>query len=234
MRILGLIPARAGSKGIPGKSIRMLAGKPLIEHTLQVAMEALGRGILDEVIVSTDCPTVTELSNQIGISVPFVRPDELSSDTAKIGDVAIHALDVIKDKGDFDAVMLLQPTSPLRSVDDIEIAINVFEQQKADLVFSVSLVETHHPFYMYTLDENGTPTNFHEDALTHTRRQDFPPVYERNGAIYLISENNLRKHQSFYFGERIRTLVMPQDRSVNIDSMIDFEIAEAILRGQAI
>jgi N-acylneuraminate cytidylyltransferase/CMP-N,N'-diacetyllegionaminic acid synthase len=232
MRILGLIPARAGSKGIPNKNIRPLAGKPLVEHTMDSAIEAHERGVLTKIIVSTDCPTVAGVARSKGLEVPFVRPAELATDEARIGEVAIHALDFLRDEmgEEFDALMLLQATCPLRNSNDIEAAVKLFTNEEADNVVSMCEVETHHPFYMYTIDTDGSPSMFSEDAAEFARRQEFPKVYERNGAIYLIKTELLRKHRSFYFGENIKALIMPEKRSVNIDRLMDLRLAEVILK----
>ncbi len=225
MKILGVIPARGGSKGVPNKNIRYLAGKPLIGFTID---ETLKSGV-DEVIVSTDSLMIAQIAQQFGARVPFIRPFEISGDNAKSIDVALHALKEMEyiDSCLFDAIIVLQPTTPFRSSDDIRASINLLKDNPdADSVISVVNVEAHHPARMKFI-ENGVLIDppFCED-YENQNRQELKPMYIRNGAIYLTRRETLISGS--YKGEKCLAYEMPTIRSSNIDTMYDFESAEFV------
>jgi CMP-N,N'-diacetyllegionaminic acid synthase len=223
MNVLGIIPARGGSKGVPNKNIKLLCGKPLIAYTIEVAKSSK----LNKIIVSTDSELIAEIAKSFGADIPFIRPDELSSDTAKSLDVAIHALKEAEKiyKENFDAIMLLQPTTPFRTTEEINQAIMLLESNlDADSVISVEDVEGTHPARMKYLREGVLVDPDFCEAYENQNRQELEKMYIRNGAIYLT-----RKHvfmTNSYKGKKCLGLVMPSNRSINIDTLADFEYAE--------
>ncbi len=226
MRVLAVIPARGGSKGLPRKNILRLGDHPLIAHTI---LAALGVPQLANVIISTDDEEIASTARRYNAAVPFMRPPELATDSASAVDVALHALDFMEELTDqpYDAFLLLQPTCPLRRSEDIQAAIRLYQDEQADSVISVYKLESTHPYYIYLLDGN-TPRLLMPEAAHQHHRQDYPPVYVRNGAIYLVDRDVLVERRSFY-GDRLRAVVMPEERSVNVDTRADLIRAEALL-----
>jgi CMP-N,N'-diacetyllegionaminic acid synthase len=228
MRILGLIPARAGSKGIPGKNIRMLAGKPLIVHTIETALESES---LTDVIVSTDSEEIAEIARAADVEIPFIRPRELAQDDTPTFPVVKHAIETLAGLGrEYDAVCLLQPTNPLRSPLDITACVDLLETTGADSV--ISMVEVPHqfnPHWAYTVDENGIASLFSGADQPIPRRQELPPAFHRDGTIYLTRTEVILKSDSLY-GERIVPFIMDSTRSVNLDTMNDWEEIEERLK----
>jgi CMP-N,N'-diacetyllegionaminic acid synthase len=224
MKILGIIPARGGSKGVPGKNIKILAGKPLIVHTIEAALSSE----LTKIIVTTDDREIAAVAKGAGADVPFNRPAELASDTAKSLDVAIHALHALEvADGNYDAVMLLQPTTPFRTIEDINAAIRLLNKNPdADSVISVVNVQAHHPARMKFLKEGRLIDPPFAEAYENQNRQELEPMYIRNGAIYLTKRNVLLNKS--YKGKVCIGLIMPEERSVNIDTLQDFKYAEWI------
>ncbi len=219
MRVLGLVPARGGSKSIPRKNLVELGGVPLIQWTIQAA---LGSN-LERVVVSTDDDEIAEISQNLGAEVPFKRPAELSSDQTLSIDVVLHALDVLEE--DFDAVMMLQPTSPFRTSIDIESAIKIIDD--ASSVISVVPVEGTHPARMKFVEDGVLIDPPFAETIENMPRQDLRPMYIRNGAIYLTRIADLR-HRTFK-GALSRALIMPKERSINIDTSFDLALARAAL-----
>jgi N-acylneuraminate cytidylyltransferase len=227
LRVLGLIPARAGSKGVPGKNTRPLGGKPLIGWTVDAAR---GARSLARVVVSTEDPGIAEVARLAGAEVPFTRPPELAADTTPMLPVVLHALETLEAGGDaaYDAVCLLQPTTPLRTSSDIDAAVDLLTRTGADSVLSFCQVDDAHPARMRTVDEAGRvgpgPVAEGEEGA---RRQDLPPYYLRAGSIYL-SRRAVLEGGSFA-GEDCRALIVPRDRAVNIDGDLDWVLAEALV-----
>lgn len=223
MKILGVIPARGGSKGVVGKNIKPLSGKPLIAYSIEAATSSL----LSKVIVSTDDEKIMQVAHQFGAATPFVRPSNLASDTAKSIDVAKHALQQMEllDDTEYDAIMLLQPTTPFRNTSDINEAIKILSNTPdADSVISVVDVLAHHPARMKFLEDGILIDPPFCEAYENQNRQELEPMYIRNGAIYLTKRNTLLNNS--YKGKKCMALIMPQERSVNIDTIDDFEFAE--------
>lgn len=218
MRVWGLIPARGGSKGIPNKNIIDLCGRPLLAWTTAAA--ALSK--LDRVVVSTDSDDIAKVARQLGVEVPFLRPRSLSADNSRSIDVVLHALEQLGDIP--DAVMLLQPTSPFRTTDDIDACLQVMSTESPDSVVSVVAV-SQHPEQMKTL-ENGrlTPTTF--SAVEGKPRQELIRYVVPNGAVYLTRSDVLTA-RSFYGRDSIGW-EMPMERSVNIDVQFDLEVARCL------
>jgi CMP-N,N'-diacetyllegionaminic acid synthase len=227
--VLAVVPARGGSKGVHRKNLRLLKGKPLIEYTLQTS---LASKYISRLIVSTDDPEIASFSRSLGVEVPFMRPAALASDTASQMDVVLHALEYFQRTNGilYDIVLLLQPTAPLRIVDDIEGALDLLFTAQADSVVSFNLVEHNHPYYMYKITD-GNPKPLFEIPVGVTRRQDFPPIYIRNGAIYAARSSLLIEQRTFY-GKDMRAYIMPSNRSINIDTELDFALAEVFLQNQ--
>lgn len=226
--ILGLIPARGGSKGLPRKNIKLLLGKPLIAWTIE---QALASKYLDRVIVSTDDKEILDISKKYGAEVPFMRPKELAMDNAKGVDVVLHALVSLKEddrRKQYDLIMLLQPTSPLRKSVDIDKAIEFLFLKKAKAIVSVCEVD-HHPLWVNTLPEDGCMKNFIRQEIMNKNRQELSVLYRLNGAIYLAYCNYLKKYRSF-IGEKTFAYVMPKERSIDIDNEVDLSLAEVLIK----
>lgn len=226
--ILGLIPARGGSKGLPRKNVKSLLGKPLIAWTIE---QALASKYLDRVVISTDDKEIAEISKKYGAEVPFMRPKELAEDNAKGIDVVLHVIDWLKEnnkKKHYDLIMLLQPTSPLRKSEDIDKAIELLFLKEAKAIVSVCEVD-HHPLWSNTLPEDGCMKDFIKQESMNKNRQELPVFYRLNGAIYLAYCNYIKERKSF-FGEKTFTYIMPRERSIDIDDEIDFELAEILIK----
>lgn len=228
MKNIAVIPARSGSKGLKDKNIKLLNGKPLIWYSIRAA---LGSGLFDEVMVSTDSEKYAEIARDCGASVPFLRSKSTSEDKASSWDAVKEVLDNYSIKGvQFDNVMLLQPTSPLRTAEDIVEAFKIMEKNNAASVVSVCEVD-HSPLWCNTLPESGCLEGFlRPEAANTIGRQGLPTYYRINGAIYLtkISEvlgKNLYTDSGFAY-------VMPRSRSVDIDTELDFKMAEFLLQMQ--
>ena len=226
MKALYLIPARGGSKGVPGKNIRLLGGKPLIAHTIQHALEVADA---EDVVVSTDSEEIREVARRAGASVPFLRPAELATDTAGSREVMLHAVDFFGKEGkEYDTVVLLQPTSPLRNPEDIRKAVELYGESDVDMVVSVSEARTNPYYNAFETDGDGYLKISKGDGKL-TRRQDAPEVWEFNGAIYVIKVSSLRKENISRF-DRIKALPTSKETAIDIDEEIDFLICEEILK----
>lgn len=220
MKTLALIPARGGSKGIPRKNIRLLEGRPLIGWTIEAA---LASNYIDSVVVSTDDDEIARISRDLGAQVPFMRPKELAQDNTPGMDPVLHALDQLPQ---FDHIMLLQPTSPLRTTDDIDGCIELALRHKANAVVSIC-EPAHSPFWMVQLGKDNRISKFIEKTNA-VRRQELPLVYSLNGALYFASTTWLKKTKTFISDETIG-YVMPQEKSIDIDTPLDWKMAELLL-----
>jgi CMP-N,N'-diacetyllegionaminic acid synthase len=222
VKILAVIPARGGSKGIPRKNIKPLAGKPLIAWTIEAALQAQG---IDRVIVSTEDEEIALVAKKLGAEVPFMRPLELAQDeTPGIASV-LHAIERLPD---FDWVLLLQPTSPLRSVEDIEGVVQFCRDQAAQSAVSITEVSKH-PFWMYRRNEHQHLQPLIPNRPDITNRQDLPPVYALNGALYLARTDWLIENQGFV-GPKTLGYVMPEERSVDLDVPLDWQWVEFLMK----
>ena len=220
MKVLGLIPARGGSKGIPRKNLRDLCGKPLIAWTIEAAMKSK---FLDRVIVSTEDDEIANVALSWGADVPFKRPIELARDHSSGIEVVMHAIEQFPD---FDAVLLLQPTSPLRTNDDIDGMLDPFFLKEASSAVSFCEAAVH-PFWVYKTEDNKLlPFCVHEKISC---RQDLPTALAINGALYFSTIKNLILKRSFISEETI-PFIMPQSRSLDIDDEKDFILAEKTIR----
>lgn len=230
-KVLAVIPARGGSKGVPHKNIRPVGGKPLIAYTLETALAA--RGLLHRVVVSTDDPAIADVARAYGAEVPFLRPPELAADRAPMIPVLQHAVQFVEDgeQQRMDWVLLLQPTAPLRTVADIEAALRLAQAGGCDSVISVVQVFAVHPMLMKRI-ENDRLLPYCLEEKEGTRRQDYqPPAYMRNGMIYLTRRDVLMEQASIW-GAVIRPYVMPEERSINVDSELDLKLLEFVLAEQ--
>ncbi len=224
MRSIAIIPARSGSKGLPDKNILKLKDKPLLAYSVEAA---LASGEFAAVHVSTDSPSYADIARQFGADEPFLRSAETSSDTASSEDAIREVLRRYQEQGaTFDAFMLLQPTSPLRTAADIRAAFELLQEKNADSVISVCEVD-HSPLWCNTLPEDGNMRDFIR-AGGEKRRQDLDVYYRINGAIYLVKTDFFLRTGSLY-GENTYAYKMPTGRSVDIDCQTDFLIAEALL-----
>jgi CMP-N,N'-diacetyllegionaminic acid synthase len=226
MRILGIITARGGSKGVPGKNIKLLGGLPLLAYTAQ---SALATTHLTKVILSTDCPSIAAVAEQCAIEVPFLRPETLATDTASSIAVVQHSVSYLENQGEFfDAVCLLQPTSPFRPKGFIDKAIQKFIQDGADALVSVLPVpHEFNPHWVFEPNEKGLLQIATGDKEIIKRRQDLPQAFFRDGSIY-ITKTSVIKEGSFY-GTKLSYLENHPDFYVNIDALEDWEKAAAKL-----
>ena len=215
LSVLALIPARGGSKGLPGKNIRPAGGRPLIDFTIAAARAAQ---CVDRVVLSSDDDEIMRVARDCGCEVPFRRPAELATDEASSIDVVLHALDALPAH---DLVVLLQPTSPLRTAEDIDGACRLMLQRDAQSCVSVTPAEQS-PYWMFRLSGDGLLDPLLTDSARASRRQDLPPVYVLNGAVYVARCEGLRRERSFV-GPRTVGYVMPAERSLDIDTPADFE-----------
>jgi len=223
--ILAIIPARDGSKGLPGKNIRNLLGKPLIAWTIG---QAKASKYIDKVVVSTDSRKIARVARKYKADIPFLRPKRLSTSRSKMIDVLTHALNFFKNRdSDFDLVILLQPTSPLRGHNDIDEAIRLFFRRRAKAV--VSVCENEHPaLWSNTLNAGGRMDNFKGTVISSKNRQEFPVYHRLNGAIYIAHVDYLLKNKGF-LGKETYAYIMPSSRSVDIDDAVSFDFARFLM-----
>ena len=228
--IIGLIPARGESKGIPGKNIKRLAGKPLIAWTIETALNSKA---CSRLIVSTDSQVIRKISEDWGAEVPFIRPKQLASDTATSIAVVNHSIEYLRNEGinESDYLLLLQPTSPLRNEEDILKVIEIRQLKHAEAVISVTEPQ-YHPYKTHIITQKGILKRIFKANYDNERRQDLPLTYAENGAIYLNSISSLLKKQTFIPENLTHPYIMPIERSIDIDTPWDFYLAELILKDQ--
>jgi len=224
MRILYLIPARAGSKGLPGKNTKLLGNKPLVAYSIEFALQNMNDG--DVLCVTSNDDEVLAIADKMGVQVPFKRPEELATDTASSYDVIMHALGFYEKAGhNFDAILLLQPTSPFRNRDDFNELIGVYDGQ-TDMVVSVKQSKENPYFTLFEEDARGFLQKSKEGNFE--RRQDCPPVYAFNGSMYLINTESVKLSFLNEF-KKVKKIIMPEERSVDIDTFADWNLAEFYL-----
>ena len=222
-KVLGLIPARGGSKGITRKNVRRLGDKPLIAWTIDEAKKSI---YLDSLVVSTEDREIANISIDYGAEVPFMRPNELATDSAQTIDVVLHAVDRLPY---FDLIVVLQPTSPLRIVDDIDGAVEEFDNRNINVVSVTEAAKP--PSWMYTLDANRYLKNIVESSFGVSNRQEIPVTYVLNGAIYIMSSVTLREKRGFIIDPTLGYL-MPSNRSIDLDTELDWLFAESLISWQ--
>lgn len=226
MKILGLIPARGGSKGVVGKNIKELGGKPLIAYTIEAARQS---GVFTEIFVSTDSDNIAAVSKEYGVKVPFLRPAALALDTTPMLDVIRYTVEFYqKENVQFDAICLLQPTCPFRKPSHIKDAVLLFEQGKYDSLISVQEVpQKYNPHWVFVEKQSGELELFTKEKQPIARRQDLPNTFIREGSIYIFRQNTLDQYQNIY-GNSIGYYLI-KDETVNIDSMEDFTRAVELM-----
>lgn len=221
-KILAIIPARGGSKGIPRKNIVEVGGKPLIAWTIEAAKNST---YIDKLILSSDDDEIMKVAEEWGCEVPFKRPLELSQDDTPGIEPVLHA---VREVEGFDYLVLLQPTSPLRSTEDIDQCIQMCIEGQAESC--VSIVETDKsPYWMYTLDQEDTLKKLINDENQYYQRQKAPKVFALNGAIYVADINRVLQSRSLV-DHRTLGYVMPKERSIDIDTKMDLLLAEALIK----
>ncbi|WP_424493694.1 cytidylyltransferase domain-containing protein [Salinimicrobium sp. GXAS 041] len=220
-----VIPARGGSKGIPGKNIKELNGKPLIQYTIEAAREVFEDR---KIIVSTDSPEIKQVVENIGLEVPFLRPVELASDNAGTHEVLVHANKFMEERGDTSEILiLLQPTSPFRTGRHIQEAIETYSEE-FQMIVSVKETASNPYYVLWEEDEKGFLRKSKNGNFV--TRQECPKVWELNGAIYIINIASL-KQQKFSDFHKIKKYVMDEISSHDIDTELDWKVAEAIVKG---
>jgi CMP-N-acetylneuraminic acid synthetase len=230
MKILTIIPARGGSKGIPGKNIKLLSGKPLLAYTSEIALES---EYLTEVIISTEDAQIIEVAKNLKIKVPFVRPTGLALDNTPTIDVIIHALKWYEAQNIFfDAVCLLQVTSPFRTLEFLNKAIEKFIEQSPDSLVSVQKVpHEYNPHWTFEVNSHGNLKIATGEAEIISRRQELPTAYHRDGSIYITKTSVLLKDHSLY-GKSIAFIESDPEFYVNIDTMQDWEKAKKMIQNR--
>ena len=227
--VLGLVPARGGSKGVPGKNIRPLAGRPLLDYTARTAHAS---GVLHRVVLSTDAPEIADAGRAVGLDVPFLRPAALAQDDTPMLQVVRHAIDTLTADGwTADVIVLLQPTSPLRRPEHIRDAVAMLCSSDADSVVSVVELPRHlSPDYVMRI-EDGALRPFLPEGADVARRQDARPAYSRDGTVYAFRRATVERFGNIY-GDRCRPLIVDAADSLSIDSAADWDAAERRLAGR--
>ena len=228
MKILGIIPARGGSKGVPGKNIKMLAGKPLLQYTTDIALQC---DLLEKVIVSSDDDTIIQVALGLGVDIPFKRPFNLAEDKSPMLLVIQHALEFFKDMSiEFDAVCLLQVTSPMRSLDFLNAALKKFNKSNTDSLVSVREVpHEYNPHWTFTCNENEYLNVATGEKEIVGRRQDLPKAFHRDGSIYITKTAVILDNNSLY-GKTTTYIENKESSFVNIDNLEDWQKAEKLFK----
>lgn len=230
MEALGLIPARGGSKGIKGKNIKPLGGRPLIEYTFDAALASKR---LSRIVLSTDSADIAEVGKRRGIAVPFLRPAEISADESPARSYVQHCLDFLRNNDGYEpaVIVILQPTTPSRRASDIDACVDLLLQDGSDSVVSVAeLPNKYHPDWQLVISPDGLLRPYTQRTWEQVapRRQELMPTYTRNGAVYAFRYETFLKTRNIY-GATVTPYVMPAERSVNIDDMSDWQRAESIV-----
>jgi CMP-N-acetylneuraminic acid synthetase len=225
MSCVAFIFARGGSKGVPRKNIKLLGGKPLIAYSIEIALQSKS---IDRVIVSTDDEEIAEVARQFGAEVPFTRPAHLAQDTSAEWLSWQHAVDFVSREAEFDTFVSLPATSPLRSVEDVECCIAALDGQ-TDIVVTVKKAGNNPYFNMLKRDALGFSKLVIASDQVITRRQDAPEVFDMTTVAYVTRPEFIRTHKSLFDG-RMKSIVIPDERAVDIDTPVDFLVAEALLQ----
>ena len=226
-RILAIIPARGGSKGLPGKNIRELCGKPLIAWSIEHAQKSK---YVDEIFISTDSREIADVAEKYGAPCPELRPAELARDTAPSSEFIVYTLNKMKNENKpFDYFILLEPTSPLRDVEDVDKSIEMLiDNHEGESCVGVAMSGTIHPAFMVVKSENGFLKTLMPDDST-LRRQDLPDVYFFEGSVYVSNVEAYLQKRNFYHDKTI-PYVVPEWKSHEVDDFVDFTIIEAIMK----
>lgn len=226
--VLCVIPARAESKGLPGKNIKELCGKPLVAWPIEAAQKS---NSIDEIVVSTDSEKITKIAKSFHANVPFIRPAKLAQDSSTTFSVIEHAISYFKKQDTkFDYVVCLEPTSPLTTSIDVDVAINILEENRkiADSIVGVCKVENAHPVFDARIRNQGLISPYQGDEFKFYRRQDIEELYYFEGSLYISDINVLLKEKCFYHNRTLPYKV-PRWKAIEIDEMVDFICAEAII-----
>lgn len=226
-RVLAIIPARAGSKGLPGKNIRPLGGKPLLAWPVEAAC---GSAHIDRVIISTDSQDYADIAIAHGAECPFLRPAELASDTAPSIDFILHALDTLEAAGEtYDLIVLLEPTSPLTEAADIDAALAQLEASDAEAIIGIAAMETQHPAFSVLRDDDGRIRPAQSADFAHLpRRQDLDPVFALDGSLYISTTAAIRRERSFAHANTLG-FVTERWKHFEVDDLVDFIAIEAVI-----
>ena len=223
-----VVPARSGSKGVKNKNMYLVNGKPLIGYTFKLLKE-----IDCDYCISTDDSNIIDYAKELDLDISFIRPQYLAGDTTKMLDVLIHSILQMENllSKNYQNILLLQPTAPLRNVDDIHNCVNLMRDKQPDSVISVNKVDSHHPILMKKIS-NGYLKPYCIEEKEGTRRQDYKPdAFMRNGAIYLTKRDLIINEKSIW-GDKIMPYIMEQNKSVSIDNLIDFKVLESIIKAE--
>ena len=224
-KILAIIPARSGSKGLKDKNIKMTNGKPLIAYTIEAAQNSK---IFEDIIISTDSEKYAEIAKKYGGSVPYLRDKKLANDNAKSSDVILDILNKVEKK--YDSFILLQPTSPLRTEKNIIEAYKMYLEKKANSVVSVCEME-HSPLWANSLNEERRMDSFLKGIDVNGNRQELEIYYRINGALYIANVEYFKKYQDFYYKDSY-AYIMEKENSIDIDDELDFKIAEYLIKNK--
>lgn len=232
MRVLYLIPARGGSKGLPGKNILPLCGKPLVAWSIETALEA-AREFPGKIVVSTDDKAIADVADQYGARVPFMRPAALAADTTPSMDVVLHAIRWYAEKGEhFDLLAMLEPTSPQRDAEDISRAIRLLvSTDEAESIVGVTKTESAHPAFLVHLDRNRFISPYNKKEIKVLRRQDLDDLYFFEGSLYISKVTSLIKRETFYH-EKTLGYEMPKWKSFEVDDLVDSIIIESLMNAK--
>lgn len=230
MNLLTLIPARKGSKGLPGKNIRLINGKPLIAWSIEAAQNAF---CVDDIFVSTNCEEIANVARTFGAIVPFLRPDELATDITPTAEVILHFIHQMESIGkSYTHILLLEPTSPLRDADDIDNAFNcLLKNPGATSIVGIGSSESQHPDFCVSLSPEGFIKSSNNFQVI--RRQDISPMYYYEGSIYISEIGAFKKYGSFYHS-RTLGFIFPKWKSFEIDDIVDFMVVETLLKNKMI
>lgn len=232
MSVLFVIPARGGSKGLPGKNMRWMDGQPLIAYSIQAATEAAEQISNSRVVVSTDSPEIAKIAQQFGAEVPFLRPQNLASDEASSIDVILHALGELENNNDpFTHVAMIEPTSPQRDAKDLLGAYNMLMQNpEAESVVGISKTESGHPLFLTNLKEGFLDPYINKSYKVY-RRQEIDEVYFFEGSMYISKVSSVIKRKSFYH-EKTLGYTMPKWKSFEVDDEVDFLLIERLIQAK--
>lgn len=226
-RILAIIPARGGSKGLPGKNIRPLLGKPLIAWSIEQAQKS---NYIDDIFISTDSREIAEIAEKFGANVPELRPEALARDESPSWEFIVYTLNKMKTEGrHFDCFILLEPTSPLRDVEDIDKSIELLiDNPNSESVVGVAMSSTIHPAFMSFVGEDGFLRPL-EPEMKDSRRQDLPDAFFFEGSVYVSTVDAYLQKKTFYHNKTLPYIV-PEWKSHEVDSLVDFNIIETIMK----
>ena len=226
--IVGFIFARGGSQRVPGKNIRLLAGKPLIAYAIETAFQS---EFIDRVVVSTDDEKIAQVAQDFGAEIPFVRPKELAQDNSPEWLAWQHAIRALKERDNgrkLDIFVSIPPTAPLRAVEDVDSCIHIFLDSDVDVVITIKKASRHPSFNMVSIDENGYTTLVLPPSKAISRRQDAFPVYDATTVAYVANPQFIMGAKSIFDG-KIKSVIIPEERAVDIDTELDFQFAEYLM-----